>query len=82
MIQSSGASMLKLCTIKIQDYINTNNLDCQIKASVHDELIIQIPINRQDIADKIKEIMQNTANLFLNGVIMESEMSVAPYWQH
>ena len=81
-IQSSSASMLKLCSIALYNYFKENNLDCRIKASIHDELIIQIPRGRQDLADKIKEIMQNTANVFLEGVKMNSDMTVADYWQH
>lgn len=81
-IQSSGASMLKLCTITLYNYFKDNNLDCKIKATVHDELIIQIPKDDFVIAEKIKEIMQNTANIFLNNIVMESEMTVANFWQH
>ena len=82
LIQSSGASMLKLCTITLYNYFKDNNLDCKIKATVHDELIIQIPKDDFVIAEKIKEIMQNTANIFLNNIVMESEMTVANFWQH
>lgn len=81
-IQATSASMLKLCMIEIQKFIENNNLDCQIKASVHDELIIQIPKDNTVLANQIKEIMQTTANTLLEGVVMESEMSVSNYWQH
>lgn len=80
-IQSTGASMLKEATIEVYTYLKGNNhIDCTIKLSVHDELVIQIPKTKLYLADEIKRIMEEVGSKYLINLKMESEMKVANYW--
>jgi len=80
MIQASAASMLKEATIAVHNYILTQP-DCSIKLSVHDELVVQIPKGREDIAKRIREIMEEVGSSYLIGLSMQSSMKMATHWQ-
>lgn len=79
-IQATAASMTKEAGIEILNYIEENNLDCQIKLQIHDEYLIQIPKGRKDLAEKFKEIMEEVGNKYLVGLKMESSMKIGNRW--
>ena len=83
-IQGTGADILKIAMIKIDEYIEKNNLrgDVSLLLQVHDELIYEIKKEKvADIAPQIKNIMQNVikpSEIF--GIPLLSSSSVGPSW--
>jgi DNA polymerase-1 len=83
-IQGTGADILKIAMIKIDEYIKKNNLrnDVSLLLQVHDELIYEIKENRaSEIAPQIRKIMENViapADIF--GVPLLSSSSIGQSW--
>ena len=69
-IQGGSAIMTKIAMVNIQKYFEDNGLDksCFIVASVHDELIFELP---EDISE---DIITNIANIMCNALPMDIPM--------
>jgi DNA polymerase-1 len=83
-IQGTGADILKIAMIKIDEYIEKNNLrdSVSLLLQVHDELIYEIKKEKvAEIAPQIRKIMENIikpADIF--GVPLLSSSSVGSSW--
>lgn len=63
-LQGSAADLIKIAMIQIDNHFNTNKIDAQILLQIHDELIIECDEKiSEEIASKIKNIMENVVNL-------------------
>lgn len=80
-IQSGSAAMMKEAGIVILDYIEQTNEDCQIKLQCHDEWLIQFPNNKEYLAEKFRQIMEEVGTSYLDGIRMESSKSIATHWK-
>jgi DNA polymerase I len=83
-LQGTAADILKIAMIKIDEYIEKNNLrnDVSLLLQVHDELIYEISEKKaQEIAPQIRKIMENAIkpeDIF--GIPLLSSSSVGPSW--
>ena len=82
-MQGTNADMMKSIFVNVSKYFNTiPEYDCRILMSVYDELVFEVPEDCPELANKVKQIAIETANEFLsNGVVMECELHVGPYWK-
>jgi DNA polymerase-1 len=80
-IQGTNAFIIKEAIIKIHEWYTTNNIDMNLLMQVHDELVYRIPKNSPDIADNVKRILRETAELYLSdGLSMGSSMHIKETW--
>jgi len=83
-IQGTGADILKIAMLRIDEYLEKNNLrgDVSLLLQVHDELIYEISEKKvKEVAPQIRKIMENVikpADIF--GVPLLSSSSVGPSW--
>lgn len=83
-IQGTGADILKIAMIRIDEYIEKNNLrnDVSLLLQVHDELIYEIKKEKSaEIAPQIRKIMENVikqSDIF--GVPLLSSSSIGSSW--
>lgn len=77
-IQGTAADIMKIAMIKVDEAFTKNNLNAKIVAQVHDELIIDTPINETETVKKIlKETFENSVKL---NVKLESSVESASTW--
>ena len=63
-IQGTAADIIKLAMIEVDRQITEQKMVSRMVLQVHDELIIEAPIDEADRAEKLlKEAMQNAAEL-------------------
>lgn len=66
-IQGSAADIIKLAMIKVNKYLEDNNLKTKLVMQIHDELIFKMPLNELDHAQNIANLMcQNEYGIPLN----------------
>jgi len=59
-IQGSAADIIKIAMIRVQEFLEKNNLKSQMIIQVHDELVFNVkPDEEKIITEKIAEIMEN-----------------------
>lgn len=74
MVQGEAAQVLKVAMIRLQKYIDENNLKTKILTNIHDECGFVVPISEVDHIVKFQDIMQNMEWLDIDLV---SDMEVA-----
>lgn len=80
-IQGTQADFVKEASVKLQYTYWKKRLGADLLSWVHDELVCRIPVEKsEEIANLKKEIMVNTANLYLTNVTIDVEMETLPYW--
>jgi len=93
-IQGTGADIVKLAMIKVDEYLNTTapspsltkegkgKSDVNLLLQVHDELVYEMPASLvAEIAPKIKAIMENVVDLEkTKGVVCKVEYKVGYNW--
>jgi DNA polymerase-1 len=81
-IQGCNGDIIKLALIKVQDYIDENNLPINILLSVYDEIQTECPIN---LADQWKveldRLMIEAAKHVIKTVPVIVDCKISPYWQ-
>lgn len=59
-LQWTAADIIKIATIKVDEFLKKNNLKSKVIIQVHDELVFNVPEDEKEILIKnIPEIMQN-----------------------
>lgn len=77
-IQGSAADIIKLAMIRVHDRIEAEKLSSRLILQVHDELIIEAPVEEQEFAARIlREEMENAAEL---KVPLKVDLSVGKSW--
>ncbi len=77
-IQGTSADIIKIAMVKVFKRLETENLKAKLVLQVHDELIVECPIDEQEIVSKIlKEEMENSANLI---VPLKADVNIGENW--
>ncbi|MFI3325110.1 MAG: DNA polymerase I [Clostridia bacterium] len=77
-IQGAAADIIKIAMVKVFSRIKEEKLEAKLILQVHDELIVECPINETEIVAKLlQEEMQNAANL---AVPMLAEANYGENW--
>ena len=77
-IQGTGADIIKIAMIKIDQFLKENHYKSKMVLQIHDELIFRIPEEEKDIVPPLlKEIMENCVNL---NVKLKVDGSLAKTW--
>ena len=77
-VQGTAADIMKIAMIKIHNELKTRNLKSRIVLQVHDEMMIEAPIEEKDtIKELIKQCMESAAVL---QVPLVAEVSEAENW--
>jgi len=72
-IQGSAADILKLAMIKIDQAINSHEIDAILIAQIHDELIFEVPETKiREVTEKVTEIMSDIIKLKVPLVVNSS----------
>lgn len=83
-IQGTGADIVKIAMIDIDQYITENNLENDVFAllQVHDELVYEIRDNiAEKISKEIEKIMESVMSLDdTKGVVLEAESAIGNTW--
>ena len=77
-IQGTAADIMKIAMIKVFNEIKNRNLKSKIVLQVHDEMMIEAPLNeKEEIIKIIKDSMENAINL---NVPLIAEATIATNW--
>lgn len=77
-IQGTAADIMKLAMIDVYNKLKENNLKSKIVLQVHDELILECPMEEKEIAQKLlKNCMENVIKL---KVPLKAELSEGENW--
>ena len=77
-IQGTAADIMKIAMIKVYKKIKEQGLKAKIVLQVHDEMMIEVPIDEKEQVEKImKESMESAATL---KVPLIAEISSADNW--
>ena len=77
-IQGTAADIIKIAMNNVYEEFNKNNLKSKLIMQVHDELIVESPIQEVEIASKIlKDCMQNVIKL---SVPLKVDLNVGKSW--
>ncbi len=77
-IQGTAADIMKIAMIDVYRKLKENNLKAKLVLQVHDELIIEAPIEEKEIAQKLlKNCMENAIKL---NVPLKAEISEGYNW--
>ena len=77
-IQGTAADIIKLAMVKVQEYLEENNLKTTMILQVHDELVFDVPKSELEIVKpKIMEIMSKTYQI---DVPLDVEAGVGQNW--
>lgn len=78
-IQGTAADIMKICMIKVDNFLKENNYKTRIILQIHDELIFKVPEEEKDIIPNIlKNIMENCVSDLK--VKLEVDGSLARTW--
>lgn len=86
-VQGSAGSITKIALIKLQRFIDDNNLydNVKITNSVHDEIILEV-INEETIckeaAKLLEKAMEDAGAIFCKTIPLKAAAVITPYWQH
>lgn len=77
-IQGTAADIMKIAMINVYKELNTRELKSKIVLQVHDEMMIEAPIEEsEEVKNIIKEKMESAATLI---VPLVAEVSEAENW--
>lgn len=77
-IQSTNADMIRIAMVRIQDYIDSNNLKSKMILQVHDELVFDVhPDELSIMLPEVQKIMEDIVEF---DVTMKAEGSYADNW--
>lgn len=77
-IQGTAADIIKLAMVRVYDRLNSEKLCAKLILQVHDELIIEAPLDEEDAVKRIlKEEMENALEL---SVPLTIDMSTGKSW--
>ena len=77
-IQGTAADIIKLAMVKVQEYLEENNLQTKMILQVHDELVFDVPKSElETIKPKIMEIMSKTYQI---DVPLDVEAGIGQNW--
>lgn len=84
-IQGTSAMITKIAGIKLFNYLLENNLLIKVKIVnfVHDEILIEVPIELKDRMMKVlKQCMESAGHIFCKRVPLVANLEVSDHWVH
>ncbi len=77
-IQGTAADIIKIAMIRVYNRLKTDNLSARLILQVHDELIVEAPLNEAEkVAQLLQEEMENAVQL---NVPLVADASVGKTW--
>ena len=77
-VQGTAADIMKIAMIKVYNELQKRNMETKIVLQVHDEMMLEAPINeKEDVKKLLKECMESAAVL---KVPLIAEVSEADNW--
>jgi DNA polymerase I len=77
-IQGTAADIIKLAMIRIQDYLEGENLKTRMLVQVHDELVFELHKSESEaVSSKIRELMEKAMEL---DIPLKVDMGIAENW--
>ena len=77
-VQGTAADIMKIAMIKVYKELKNRNLQTKIVLQVHDEMMLETPLNEAaEVKTILKECMESAANL---KVPLIAEVSEAENW--
>jgi DNA polymerase-1 len=77
-IQGTSADIIKLAMIKVFDQLKERELQAKLLLQVHDELVLEVPLNEVDeVAELLKDCMENACVL---KVPLEVSLNIGRNW--
>ena len=77
-VQGTAADIMKIAMINVHNELKNRNLEAKIVLQVHDEMMLEVPINEKKVVNEIlKTCMENAAKL---SVPLIAEISEADNW--
>ena len=77
-IQGTAADIMKIAMIKVYNELKARKLKAKIVLQVHDEMMVEAPIEEKDLVKEIvKQSMESAAKL---NVPLVAEVSEATNW--
>jgi DNA polymerase-1 len=78
-MQGTAADLIKLSMIAVQNWLDEENLASKMIMQVHDELVLEVPENEEDIVHRrLPELMAGVAQL---KVALKAEVGVGLNWE-
>ncbi len=63
-MQGTAADIIKLAMIQVDDWIQREATDIRLLMQVHDELVLEVPESRVEVAsERVRELMTGAATL-------------------
>lgn len=81
-IQGTNSDLIKEAIAYIEIYTNLFRQDIRFLNTIHDELLVDVPEDKESLVDKVKQLMIRAANNYLiPEVVMGVDERVAKYWK-
>jgi DNA polymerase-1 len=81
-IQGTGADMMKLSLVAVDDIIRKNNYDAGIVLTVHDEMVVECREDQaQELYPQVIQAMQDSGQLLCPDVKMIADGTIDRLWQ-
>lgn len=78
-MQGTAADLIKMAMVAVQDFIEEKQLKSRMIMQVHDELVLEVPLDEKDLIYKaLPELMSNVAEL---SVPLVAEVAVGDNWR-
>ncbi len=77
-IQGTSADIIKIAMVRVYKKLKEENLKAKLVLQVHDELIVECPVEEKEIVSKIlKEEMENSAKLIIP---LKADVNIGKNW--
>lgn len=81
-IQGTNSDLIKEAIAYIEIYTNLFKQDIRFLNTIHDEIVVDVPEDKEPLVDKVKQLMVRAANNYLiPEVVMGVDERVAKYWK-
>ncbi|QAA93775.1 DNA polymerase I [Pollutimonas thiosulfatoxidans] len=78
-MQGTAADLIKMAMVAVQDWIHAEKLQTLLVMQVHDELVLDVPMQEVDlVASRLPDLMCNVAKLV---VPLVAEVGQGPNWE-
>lgn len=79
-IQGVNGQMVKKALCDLNNFIETMDLKTKIVSTVHDEIVLEVPVDEQVYGDSFALIMKDAGSYFLSGIEMGVDWKFSESW--